>query len=139
MSKGHSGGQAESGSVGSSLDSTWQERRQKRHEDREHKRREEESGLGEGLDQTHRTMSGASGHEQCDERDQELEWLRRLVSDLELETKGWHQRRDRDNRERRDGSVGNRGKEESSQSGSRQCRDCSLSRESCRRRNRSHF
>ena len=53
MSKGHSGGQAESGSVGSSLDSTWQERRQKRHEDREHKRREEESGLGEGLDQTH--------------------------------------------------------------------------------------
>ena len=52
-------------------------------------------------------MSGASRRGQLDERDQELEWLRRLVRDLKLEARGWYQRRDRDNRERRDGSVGN--------------------------------
>ena len=90
MFEGRSGGHIESGSVGSSLDSTWRERRQKRREDRERERREEESGLGEGSDQTHRTMSGASGHGQFDERDQELERLRRLVRDLELEARGWH-------------------------------------------------
>ena len=76
--------------MGSSQDSTWRERRQKRREDRERERREEESGLGEGSDQTHRTMSGASGHGQFDERDQELERLRRLVRDLELEARSWH-------------------------------------------------
>ena len=70
MFEGHSGGQAESGLVGSSWGSIWRERRQKRHEDREHGRGEEESGLGEGSDQTHRTMSGASGRGQCDGRDQ---------------------------------------------------------------------
>ena len=53
MSKGRSGGHAESESVGSSRDSTWWERRQKRREDKELERREEESGLGEGSDQTH--------------------------------------------------------------------------------------
>ena len=60
MFEGCLGGQAKSGSVGSSRDSTWQERRQKRREDRERGQGEEESGLGEGTDQTHRTMSGAS-------------------------------------------------------------------------------
>ena len=73
MSEGRSGGQAESGSVGSSWDSTWWERRQKRREDRERGRGKEESGLGEGSDQTHRTMSSDSGHGQRDGRDQELE------------------------------------------------------------------
>ena len=53
MSKGRSGDHAESESVGSSQDSTWWERRQKRREDKELERREEESGLGEGSDQTH--------------------------------------------------------------------------------------
>ena len=52
-------------------------------------------------------MLGASGQGQRDKRDQELEWLCRLVRDLELKARGWRQRRDRDNRERRDGSVGN--------------------------------
>ena len=75
--------------MGSSQDSTWRERRQKRRKDRERERREEESGLGEGSDQTHRTMSSASGHGQFDERDQELERLSRLVRDLELEARGW--------------------------------------------------
>ena len=89
MSEGHSGGQAKSGSVGSSRDSTWWKRRQKRRQDRKHKRREEESSLREGSDQTHQTMSNASGHGQRDERDQELERLHRLVRDLELEARGW--------------------------------------------------
>ena len=44
--------------------------------------REEESGLGEELDQTHQTMSDALGHEQCDGRDLELERLRRPTMDL---------------------------------------------------------
>ena len=52
-------------------------------------------------------MSGALGHGQFDERDQELERLRGLVRDLELEARGWRQRRVRDNRERRDGGMGN--------------------------------
>ena len=51
-------------------------------------RGEEESGLGEGLDQTCRTVSGVSGHRQYDDRDRELERLRRLVMDLELEARG---------------------------------------------------
>ena len=54
-------------------------------------RGEEESSLGEGSNQTHRTMSGASGHEQRDERDQELKRLSRLVRDLELEARDWRQ------------------------------------------------
>ena len=107
MFEGCSGGQAESGFVRSSRDSTWLERRQKKREDREHERRGDKFGLGEGSDQTYRIMSGASRRGQLDERDQELEWLCRLVRDLKLEARGWYQRRDRDNRERRDGSVGN--------------------------------
>ena len=119
MSEGHSGGQAESGSIGSSRGSTWRERRQKKCEDRERVRGEEESSLGEGSDQTHRTMLRASGHGQRDGRDRELEWLRRLVMDLELEARGRCQGRNRSNRERRDDSMGNRGEEGSSQSGPR--------------------
>ena len=88
MSKGRSGGQSESGSIGSSRGSTWRERRQKKCEDRERVRGEEESSLGEGSDQTHRTMLRASGHGQRDGRDRELEWLCRLVMDLKLEAGG---------------------------------------------------
>ena len=88
MSEGRSGGRTQSGSVGSSRGSMWQERRQKGREDRERLRGEEESGLGEGSNQTHRTMSGVSGHGQYDDRDRELEQLRRLVMDLELEARG---------------------------------------------------
>ena len=130
MSEGRSEGQAESRSVGSSQDSTWLERRQKRREDRERGRGEEESGLGEGSDLSHQTISGAAGHRQRDGRDQELEWLRRLLRDLELEVKGWCHRRDRDNRKKRDDSVGNRGEESSSQFGPRRFQERSLSRES---------
>ena len=119
MYEGRSGGHAESGSVGSSRESTWRERRHKRREDRERKREEEQSGLGEGLYQTHRTISGASGHGQLDKRDQELERLCRLVRDLEFEAKGRRQRRDRDNQENRDGSEGNQCGEGSNQFGSR--------------------
>ena len=44
----------------------------------------------------HRTISGASGHRQFNKKDEELERLHRLVRDLELEVRGEHQRRDRD-------------------------------------------
>ena len=40
--------------------------------------------------QIHRTISGALRHEQFEERDQEMERLRRLMRDLELEAKGRH-------------------------------------------------
>ena len=83
-------GSAESGSVGSSRGSTWRERRKKRHEDRECEHGEEESGLGEGSYQTNWVATGASGHRLLDKRDEELEWLRRLVRDLELEAKERH-------------------------------------------------
>ena len=94
MSEGRLEGHAKSRSVGSSLEFTWWERRQKRHEDREREREEEESGLMEGSNQTHRTMSSALGHGQFNERDQELERLRRLVRDLESEARGRRQRKD---------------------------------------------
>ena len=129
MSEGHSRGHAESGSVGSSQESIWRERRHKRRENRERERVEEQFGLEEGSYQTHQTISSVSGHGQFDERDQEVEWLRRLVRDLELEARGRCQRKDRDNQERRDGSVGNRCREESNQSSSRPCRDRSHSQE----------
>ena len=69
MSEGHSRGRAQSGSMGSFRGSTWRERRQKGREDRERLRGEEESGLGEGSDQTRRTVSDVSRHRQHDDRD----------------------------------------------------------------------
>ena len=84
---------AESGSGGSSRGSSCQERRQKRHEDREYEQGEEQSDLGEGSFQIHRTVSGTSRHEHFDRRDEELERLRRLVRDLELKAKGRRQKR----------------------------------------------
>ena len=94
MSEGCSRGHAESGSVGSFRESTWRERRHKRREDREREREEEQFGLEEGSYQTHRIISSALGHGQFNERDQELERMRRLVRDLELEARGRHYRRD---------------------------------------------
>ena len=98
MSEGRLGGRAQSGSVASSRGSTWRERRQKGREDRECLRGEEGFGLGERSDQTCRTVSGVSRHGQYDDRDRELEWLRRLVMDLELEARGRCQERDRHHR-----------------------------------------
>ena len=138
MSEGRSGGHAQSGSVGSSWGSMWRERRQKGREDRERLRGEEGSSLGEGSDQTRRTMSGVSGHGQYDDRDRELERLRRLVMDLELEARGRHQERDRHHRQRGNDSTGNRGEEGSSQSGTQRFQNRSPSQESHRRRNHSH-
>ena len=114
MSEGYFGGHVESGSAGSSRGSTWQERRQKRHEDRERERAEEQSGLREGSYQTLRTVSGTTGYDQHEEMDQEIEWLRRLVRDFELEEKNRRQRRNQDNRERRDDNFGDRDDGESS-------------------------
>ena len=109
---------AENDSMGSSQGSTWRERRHKRCEDREREREEEQSGLGEGSYQTHRTISSASRHKKFDERDEELERLRRLVRDLELKVRGRHQRRDQDDRERRVDNGGNQYRVESNQSSS---------------------
>ena len=69
----------------------------KRREDRERELKEEQSGLREGSYQTNRTVSDASRHRHLNERNEELEWLRRLVRDLEFEARGEHQMRDRDN------------------------------------------
>ena len=108
MLEGRLGDHVESGSVGSSQGSTWRERRKKRREDREREREEEKSGLREGSYQTHQTISGTTGHGQFEEKDQEVEWLRRLVRDLELEARDRCQRKDQDNQERRDDNVGDR-------------------------------
>ena len=55
-------------------------------------------------------MSGASGHncfdkrdKKLEQRDEQLECLRRLVRDLELEVRGRHRRRD--HKERGEGSA----------------------------------
>ena len=97
MSGRHPEGSAESGSVGLSQGSTWQERRRKRHKDKECEHGEEESGLREGSYQTNRAATGASGHRLLDERDEKLERLHRLVRDLELKARERHRRGDQDN------------------------------------------
>ena len=142
MSEGQPGSYAKSGSRRSSRGSKWRERRQKRCEDREPEE-EGQSGLGEGSFQTYRTMFGALGRNRFDrrddeleQRDKELERLRRLVRDLELETRGRHQRRDRDDREGRSDSGGNRYGAGSNRFDSCQRRDCSHSQEF--RQDRSH-
>jgi len=132
MSGRRSEGSAESGSVGSSRGSTWQERRQKKREDRERQHKEEQSSLREGSYQMNRAVSDASGHRQLDERDEELERLRKLVRDLELEARGRHQKRDRDNQADRSMTRGDRYSTKSNRSSSHRYRDCSHSRESCR-------
>ena len=91
MLEGRSGDHAESGSVGSSWGSIWQERRQKRHEDKECEQEEEQSGLGKGSYQTLQTISGATEHERHEERDREIERLRRLVRDFKLEARNRRQ------------------------------------------------
>ena len=110
MSERCSRSYAESGFGGSSRGSTWQERRQKRREDREYE--EGQFGLGEGSFQTYRTMSGASGRnrfnrrdEELEQRDEELECLRKLVRDLKLQARGRCQRRDNKDRRERSASV----------------------------------
>ena len=62
---------------------------------------EGQSDLSEGSFQMYWTMSGTSGRnrfnkrdEKLEQRDKELEHLRRLVRDLELQPRGRRQRRD---------------------------------------------
>ena len=62
---------------------------------------EGQSGLGEGPFQTYRTMSGTSGRncfnrrdEKLEQKNKELECLSSLVGDLELQARGRCQRRD---------------------------------------------
>ena len=123
MSEGWLGSYAESGSGRSSRWSTWWERRQKRCEDREHEQEEEQSSLGEGSYQTHRIISGASGHGRFNERDEELERLYRLVRDLEFKARGRHRRRDRKEHAEGSASVGGHYREGSHRSNSHRHRD----------------
>ena len=118
MSERRSGDRAKTGSIGSSRGFSWQKCRQKEREDREYDQREEMSGIGEGSYQTLRTVSGAMGCRQREERDKELERLCRLVRGLELEVRGSHRRRDRNDQQREVGIGGNRYGEGSNQSGS---------------------
>ena len=97
MSEGPFGSYAESGFGRSSQGSTLRERRQKGCEDREHGG-EREYSLGEGSFQTYWTMSGTLGRNRLDKRDEkhnqrdrELERLRRLVRDLELQARDRHE------------------------------------------------
>ena len=83
MSERHLGDHAGTGSVGFSQGSSWRERRQKEQEDRGHDQQEVMSDIGKGSYQTQRTVSGATGQRQKEERDKELEWLRRLVVNQE--------------------------------------------------------
>ena len=117
----------------------WRERRHKRREDRDRKQEEERSGLEEGSYQTHWTMSGVSRHGKFDERDEELERLRKMVRDLELEARGRHRRRDRNNREGGSASEGDRYGTRSNRSSSHRHRDRSHLWESRRHRDRSHL
>ncbi|XP_023895031.2 uncharacterized protein LOC112006941 [Quercus suber] len=138
MAGRHSVSGAESGSTGSSQGSSWLERRQKRLEDRNRTREEKWSGLSEGSFQTQRTTSVASGHRLRDDRDEELERLRRLVRDLELEAENMHHRRARDDqRGRPDAGENNQGAG-SNQSRSNHRHERSHSRESRRQREHSH-
>ena len=65
-------------------------------------------GTGEGSYQTQRTVSGATGHRQKEERDEEPKRLRRVIRGLELEVRGRRRRRDRDDQEREVDNEGNR-------------------------------
>ena len=71
----------------------------------------------------YRSMSDVPEHEHHDRRDQELERLRRMVRDSELEVQGRRRRRNHD--EHAEGSVSVRGshRELFHQSGSRRSRD----------------
>ena len=89
----------------------------------EYEQEEWQSNLGEGLFETHRTMSGASEHDHFDRKDEEFERLRRLVRDLELETRGRRRRKDRKEREGGSASVGGHYGDRSHQSGSNRHRD----------------
>ena len=60
------------------------------------------------------------GRERFNKKDEELERLRRLVRDLELEVRGRHRRRDREEREEGLASVGGRYREGSHRSSSYQ-------------------
>nr|XP_023890961.1 uncharacterized protein LOC112003025 [Quercus suber] len=133
-----SGGNAESDSAGSSRGSTWRERRQKRREDPAYEPPEERSGLGEGSYQTGRTASHASRHTQPNARDEELERLRRLVQELELEARNERHRVGQDDRGGRPDAEEERRGMGSNQSGSRRRRERSGSRESRRQRDRSY-
>ena len=78
----------DSRSKGSSRGSSWQERRQKRDQDRWYEEHWEQPNSGEGFSQLYQSTSYIPKQEHYDRRDQELERLRKQVRDLELEVRG---------------------------------------------------
>ncbi|XP_050264077.1 uncharacterized protein LOC126708323 [Quercus robur] len=138
MSERNSGDHAGTGSVGFSQGSSWRERKQKERKDRGHDQQKVMSDIGKGSYQTQRMISSATGQRQKEERDKELEWLRRLVRGLELEVRGRRRRGDRNDRQQEVGIGGNRYEEGSNQSGPRLRRSRSHSREFLQYQNRSH-
>ena len=98
---------AASGSRGSSRVFNWREMRYKRNKDQWHEQDGEYSSPGEGSSQMYRSMSDVPEHEHRDRRDQDLEHLRRMVRDLELELRGRCRRRNHD--EHVEGTVSVRG------------------------------
>ena len=139
MSESHSGDHAGTGSVGSSRESSWRERRQKERKDRGHDQQEVISGTGEGSYQTQRTVSGATGRRQREKWDEELERLRKLVRGLELEVRGRRRRGDKNDRQQEVGIGENRYGERSNQSGPRLRRSRSHSQEFHQYQDRSHL
>lgn len=122
MSDHHSGSYIANGSGGSSRSSNWREIRYKRNEDRKRKWDGEYSSSREGSSQTYQLVSDVSEYEHRDRRDQELECLRRLVRDLELEAQGRRRRRNHDEHAERSASVVGSHREASCQSSSHQTR-----------------
>ena len=106
MSRRHLESYAESGSRGSLRGSSWRERRPKRDEDHRYEQEKDHSSLGEESFRTYRLMSGTSGYEHFEKRDEELERLHKLVRDLELEARCRRQKRDREERVERSASLG---------------------------------
>lgn len=112
-----------SGFGGFSQGSSWRERRYKRNEDRRWERDGEQSSSGEGSSRTYQIVSGISEHEHRDRRDQEIERLRRMVRNLEIEVRGICRRRNRDEHAEGSVSIGGSHGEASRQSSSHWSRD----------------
>ena len=108
MTERRSGDRVGTGFEGSSRGSSRREHRQKERENRRHDQLEVMSDTGEGLYQTQRMVSGATGRRRREERDEEVERLRRLVRGLELEVRGRRRGGDRNDRQQEDRIGGNR-------------------------------
>ena len=123
MSNHHSEIYASSGFGGLSRGLSWRERRHKRNKDRRYEWGEEHSGSRKGSSQTYQLASKVFKQRHLDRLGQDLECLRRLFRNLELEVRGRHQRRIRGEFLEGFVSVGGSCGEASHQSGSCRSRE----------------